>query len=189
MSSRPCPRVFIFPQNEQKQLEEWTGVKCSNVIFDSNIDNWKQYESVFNERIIGKKQLVFLIESEDGDKFGYYSHDTIDQNNFKPQYYQSSDSFLVNISNRNGILNAIKCQTHNPYNKVQLFDESDKKLIQIGDILLQKKEYENESCWEELTELLSANNNTKRISSLSSRSNGFKGKQFTPKRIIVLQMK
>ena len=57
---------------QHKQLEEWTGLKCTDIVFDSNVDNWSAYTSVLNDRIIGKKQLVFLIEDEDGEKFGYY---------------------------------------------------------------------------------------------------------------------
>ena len=58
--------------NHLKQLEEWTELKCCDLLFDSDVDNWLKYYSVLNERIIGKKQLIFLIEDEDGEIFGYY---------------------------------------------------------------------------------------------------------------------
>ena len=64
---------YHLSANEKNQLEEWTGLKCSDIVFDSDVDNWSVRTSVFNERIIGKKQLVFLIEDKDeGEKFGYY---------------------------------------------------------------------------------------------------------------------
>ena len=44
-----------YIEKEQKQLEEWTGLKCSDIVFDSNIDNWSYYTSEFDKRIIGKK--------------------------------------------------------------------------------------------------------------------------------------
>ena len=69
--NRPLKQAKLTPE-EQKQFEEWTGLQCSDIVFDSNVDNWSKDTSVFNERIIGKKQLVFLIEDEDGEKFGYY---------------------------------------------------------------------------------------------------------------------
>ena len=47
-------------------------MKHSDIIFDSILKNLSPYSSEFNERIIGKKQLVFLIEDTDGEKFGYY---------------------------------------------------------------------------------------------------------------------
>ena len=44
-------------KKEQKQLEEWTSLKCSDIVFNSDIDNWNQNTSVLNERIIGKKTI------------------------------------------------------------------------------------------------------------------------------------
>ena len=58
--------------NEIHQLEEWTSLKCGAVLFDSNNDNWNRDTSVFCDKIIGKKQMIFLIEDTDGEKFGYY---------------------------------------------------------------------------------------------------------------------
>ena len=29
-------------EKEKKQLEEWTGLKYGDVIFDSDVDNWKK---------------------------------------------------------------------------------------------------------------------------------------------------
>ena len=52
----------LISEKEIDQLEEWTGLKCTDIIFDSNVDNWSVDTSVFNERIIGNKQMVFLIE-------------------------------------------------------------------------------------------------------------------------------
>ena len=62
---------MMLDENEKNQLEQWTNKKCGEVIFDSDKDNWSKDTSVFNERIIGKKQLVFLIEDSEGEKFGY----------------------------------------------------------------------------------------------------------------------
>ena len=47
----------LINEKEQKQLEEWTGLECSDIVFDSNVDNWAEGTSEFNDRIIGKKQL------------------------------------------------------------------------------------------------------------------------------------
>ena len=30
-------------QKEQKQLEEWTRLKCKDIVFDTNIDNWSPH--------------------------------------------------------------------------------------------------------------------------------------------------
>ena len=63
---------YCINQDQKKILENWTGLRCGEVVFDSDEDNWKQDRSVFNDRIIGRNHLVFLIEDEGGEKFGYY---------------------------------------------------------------------------------------------------------------------
>ena len=63
---------MIYNIDEVKQFEEWIVLKCSKILFDSNIDNCSKDTSVFNEKkIIRKKQLVFFL-IEDNYKFGYY---------------------------------------------------------------------------------------------------------------------
>ena len=59
-------------EEHQKQLEEWTGLKCSDILFNSNIDYWSKEISVLNERIIGKKQITLIIEDMNGNIFGCY---------------------------------------------------------------------------------------------------------------------
>ena len=65
-------------ENEIQQLEKWTKLKCSEIVFDSNVDDWSQNTSELNRKIKGKKQLIFLIEDEDGEKFGYYLNSQVD---------------------------------------------------------------------------------------------------------------
>ena len=57
---------------EKCQIEKWTGSGCEEVVFDSDIHNWSINTSVFDVKIIGRRQLVFVIEDERGEKFGYY---------------------------------------------------------------------------------------------------------------------
>ena len=45
-----------------KQIEDWTTLKCGEIIFDSIKDNWSINTSVFDDRILNKKQLVFIVE-------------------------------------------------------------------------------------------------------------------------------
>ena len=56
------PKVSFL---EFEQLEKWTSKCFGEIIFDSKKHCWKEEKSVFNEKIIGKKQLLFLIEEED----------------------------------------------------------------------------------------------------------------------------
>ena len=64
--------------NQVNQLEEWTKMKCGEIIFDSGIDDWSQYEP-FNSRVYHRSNLIFLIEDEEGQKFGGYINRKIDK--------------------------------------------------------------------------------------------------------------
>ena len=46
-------------------------------------EDFEYGKSVFNERIIGRKQFVFLIEEEGGEKFGYYLNSEVIEKEIK----------------------------------------------------------------------------------------------------------
>ena len=62
----------LFSKRIKNQLEKWTGLHCGDILFDSKKDNWEINRSVFNERIVYKKQLAFVIQDIDGEIFGFY---------------------------------------------------------------------------------------------------------------------
>ena len=55
-------------EQQKKQLEEWTNLKIGETIFDSDHDDWSINTSVFNDKIIGRKQLLFIIKDERNEK-------------------------------------------------------------------------------------------------------------------------
>ena len=61
----------ILESEEVEQLEEWTGLSCGEPVFDSHVDNWRSETSVFNQRIVNRSQILFVIEDEEKNKFGY----------------------------------------------------------------------------------------------------------------------
>ena len=77
---------YYLKGKETMQIEEWTGLYCGEILFDSEIDNWKKNESVFDERIKGRKQLLFIIEDEYHEQFGYYLNTKVN-NKYTPQKY------------------------------------------------------------------------------------------------------
>ena len=58
--------------NQCSQIEEWTTLKCGEIVFDSTKDNWEKETSIFDDCIINKKQLIIIIEDTKGNKFGGY---------------------------------------------------------------------------------------------------------------------
>ena len=53
---------MMLDENDFNQLEQWTNKNCSEVLFDSDKDNWNQNTSVFDERVKDKSNLMFVIE-------------------------------------------------------------------------------------------------------------------------------
>ena len=58
-------------------MEKWTELECGDIVFDSYVDDWMKDTSVFNDKIIGKKQIVVLIEDTDNEIFGFYTNTQI----------------------------------------------------------------------------------------------------------------
>ena len=57
---------------ERYKIEKWCNLIMDSIIFDLDIHNWKQNESEFDKLISNKRNLLFLIESDDGIKFGVF---------------------------------------------------------------------------------------------------------------------
>ena len=65
----------IVQLEQMKQLEEWNDLQLESILYDSNnerIEKTGTEESKFHENIIRKENLLFLIESEEGDHFGCF---------------------------------------------------------------------------------------------------------------------
>ena len=97
---------------QKEQLEEWTGLKIDELLFDSTTDNWSPKTSILNEKIIGKRQLVFLIEDEDGEKFGSYLNTKIVEKYYQ---YQETDnkSFHFNLQSNGRLPKPMKFEIKN----------------------------------------------------------------------------
>ena len=177
----------IVNEKQIKQLEEWTELKCIDIIFDSQIDNWSQYTSELNERIVEKKQLIFLIESEDEEKFGYYLHtEVIKRYIWKNE--SDTKSFHFNLES-NGRLNGFKRFDINNIRDggYNLYEPYDDRLIQIGDILLMKENVKNKSyCRQEYNYFDYHGIESALCGKISGYQND--GENFTIKRFIIVQM-
>ena len=72
-------------EHQRKQIEEWTGLKYGEILFDSDKDNWSKETSVFDDKIKGKKRLLFMIEDNYCEKFGYYLNTNVN-NEYNNKY-------------------------------------------------------------------------------------------------------
>ena len=172
-------------------LESFTELKFTDILFDSKYDDWSFKTSVFDKRIVGKKQLIFLIEDENGEMFGYYCNTEMEYPNGTSREPVDMKSFKFNLQSNNNRLNKpMKFEIiENCWGVGYVLDTSEKGfLIKMGDINIYKKGNEQYSF---ISKSYNKNFNYHGI------ENALCGKQpdkygnayFTPKRILVIQMK
>ena len=94
----------IFSRDEAEQLEQWTNLEIGDVIFDSEKDDWNINTSVFGDKVMNRKSLIFIVEDTSGNKFGCYTTRKISQYN---AYQTDSDAFVFSLKS-NGRVHGMK---------------------------------------------------------------------------------
>ncbi|BFU22165.1 trichohyalin, putative [Entamoeba histolytica] len=160
-----------------KQIEEWTERRISNILFDSDIVNLNKNTSVFDQRIKNKEHIIIIIEDSEGNKFGGYVNSKIDK---VDDYIYDSKSFLFSLESNGRIERMKKFDIKRPQCAFCLFNQSDDLLFSFGwrDICVYKENYKTISyCYPWSFEYKGIEN------ALCGNHD------FTPKRIIVIEMK
>ncbi|BFU21029.1 trichohyalin, putative [Entamoeba histolytica] len=160
-----------------KQIEEWTNRKISNIIFDSDKDDWNKNTSVFDQRIRNKEYIIIIIEDEEGNKFGGYVNEKINEDG----WIYDSNSFLFSLKSKGRMKGMMKFDIKIPQNAFCLFNQSDDRLFEFGfldDICVCKENNKTQSYCNQYS------------FEYKGISNALCGKQhpnhFTPKRIIII---
>ena len=166
---------------EMIQLEEWTGKKCGEILFDSDKDDWSN-NKIFNQRLINKCNILFLIEDTNGNKFGGYLNETITKyGNTWNENIPDSNAFVFSLKSKGRINGMMKFENKNTNYSFLLFN-NDSYLMEFGtghDIFLcNKRNKEQSHCKQS-----SIYEYHGIIQTLSDNDN------FTPKRFVVIQMK
>ncbi|BFU19555.1 trichohyalin, putative [Entamoeba histolytica] len=163
-----------------KQIEEWTEKRISNILFDSDKDDWSIDTSVFDQRIMNKKHIIIIIEDEEGNKFGGYVNSKI---NKVGHYINDSQSFLFSLESNGRMKGMMKFDIKEPGHAFCLFNQSHDYLVIFGcsDIRVYKENYKTKSfCFQRSFEY-------------EGIENALCGKEypeyFKPKQIIVIEMK
>ncbi|BFU21509.1 trichohyalin, putative [Entamoeba histolytica] len=160
-----------------KQLEELTEKRINNILFDSDKDDWNKNTSVFDERIMNKEHIIIIIEDEDGNKFGGYVNEKIDK---VDECIYDSKSFVFSLESKGRMKGMMKFDIKLPEYAFILFNQSDIWLFEIGlgDIAVFKENYKTNSFCNQYS------------FEYEGITNALCGKyHFTPKRIIVIEMK
>ena len=175
----------IININHFKQLEEWSGLKCGDILFDSNVDNWNVNTSILNDKIIGKKQLIFIVEHSDNEIFGYYFNTQIIEK-YNERMETDNKSFQFNLQSKNNRLqSSMQFEINDLQNGgIQLYERNNNILISLGNIHLHKENDNNNSTCQQ-------NENYFNYHEIPNALCGqlWENKYFTTKRILVIQMK
>ncbi|GAB1221882.1 hypothetical protein ENUP19_0085G0105 [Entamoeba nuttalli] len=176
-STEKQPEVPLV-ESEVQQLEEWTNRKVGNILFDSDIDDWKVDTSVFDQRIKNKAHIIIIIEDTEGNKFGGYVNSKIDK---VDERIYDSKLFVFSLESKGRIEGMLKFDIEQPQYAFTLYGQSRNWLCKFG----------SNDIW------VFKDNNNKEKSDCRQSSFEYKGirnvlcggEQFTPKRIVVIQMK
>ena len=165
---------------ELYQLEDWTGKSVENVVFDSDKDDWNEQTSTFESKILQKRQLIFLIEDTTSNIFGGYVQSLIDSCDGKT-FIEDNNSFVFSLRSKGRLKEMSKFEIIDKTKSFILYKPTTKGLFGFGegrDISVWKKNAAHKSYTTQLSFNYRGN-----VLSLTGSNN------FTPKRIIVLQMK
>ena len=84
---------MLYP-HQYKALEEWTGLSCGDIIFDSTKHGWSKGNNEFMEKILNKSKVCIVIENGDGEIFGCYINSTI---NGVWEWIKDENAFVFNL--------------------------------------------------------------------------------------------
>ena len=84
----------ILNLNEIIHLEKWTRKKCGEILFDSQTDNWNFNSSIFENKVKGKRNVSFIVEDDQCNKYGYYFDSTPIEIN---RWMKNKNSFLFSF--------------------------------------------------------------------------------------------
>ena len=130
------------------------------------------------------QQLIFLIEDRDGEKFGYYLNtEIIDK--YRCDIKTDDKSFHFNLQSNGRLQQPMKFEIKDlKYGGYKLWGKSDSYfLIRLGDIWLWKEDCKNESCCFQTEDRFNYHGIKKALCGKVDPN------YFTPKRILVIQMK
>ena len=167
-----------------KQIEEWTELKCDEIVFDSTKDDWKENTSTFDKSIIGRKQLLFLIEDTRGQIFGYYLNTEV-TNSRNPHSSTDSKSFEFNLESNGRLSKPMKFEIIDTSRGCWLCENSSWWLIVLGEIVLQKENRKSWSHCDQYDYRFNYHGIQKAVCGTILYDNAY----FNPKRFLVIQMK
>ena len=178
------PQMKPSPIPQMKQLEEWTQKKYGEILFDSDINEWSN-PTILNEKINGREKLIFLIEDEDGEKFGYYLNTQKEKH--MNEIKTDSGSFHFNLESNGRLETPMKFEIKDINNGgIMIFENSCGFLIKLGDIVVFNKEYKHISSCQQNENIFDYHEIKDALCGKTIEKGSTE--HFVPKRIPVIQM-
>ena len=114
---------------EKNKLEEWTGRKVSEVIFNSKVHDWNRNTSVFDSYVYNRSHFILLIEDTNGNKFGCYHQAQLTQT---AGYVHDSNAFVFSLSSNGRLDGMKKFPINNPNKPMRLYGRQGNWLLSVG---------------------------------------------------------
>ena len=162
------------------QLEMWTRMKVGEILFDSTIDDYSVGSSIFEQKMLGRSDIVFLIEDNETNKFGYYLSTPVILK-FGKWIATNKKSFLFSLENVNRPGQTMKCPIRDTRFGYGALWRTDKSLCILGNqIVLSRKNSGCHCVYEENQKYFNFKNTMNVLRQVGT---------FTLKRFLVIQMK
>ena len=87
------PYRILIKEMSIESIERWTNKKIISIVFDSDINNWNSGRE-FSEYIIGKSNLLFMIDDVENNRFGGYINSRITNSDI---YINDPDAFIFSL--------------------------------------------------------------------------------------------
>ena len=177
----------IISIEEMKKIEEWSEMFVDEILFDSTINNWKQKglikkeSSEFDSILLNKQNIIILIYLETNHFIGAYIDNQINEYSSKENNWkgiESQNAFV--FQSKENVMKKYRIAKEHSDCAFKLMRANDETLFEIGkkDIVIKKENKKDKSfCKQEAF-------------NYKGKENVFmkNGEQFTPSRIVVLQM-
>ena len=174
---------------EQKSLTYWIHKQFQTLLFDSSIDEWNLTTSILNQKIISKNNLVFIIEDENGNVFGYYHASSIKK--YTMEWSPTNQTaFLFSLRRKGSTEEPKKYELLNTTHGCELYNNSNNLLVSLAASIVIYKENNKEysHCIE--NDLFVNLHGEKNVLCGKTSEVGYdEDCCFIPKRILIFQMK
>ena len=141
------PFSIIVSQSEKKQLEEWTQKRMKTIVTTMTEQNWVSQASALHENIIGKNELIFVIETTEGEKIGFYMDKSIGK--ATEMIPGGTESFHFNLQSNGRLESPMKFESVKGKEKgIQMGEKKQSMLITIGDVVVMKDQ-KQKAKWEQ----------------------------------------